>query len=201
MLTLTPVPDVPEIKILQAPADAALIDGEWRSDRPPPFWAFAWPGGRALARYVLDRPETVRGRRVGDAGTGSGLVAIAAALAGAASVTAVDTDPEAVAAAERNAAAAGIHIDVRAGDLDTIGEVDVLLAGDLFYTAPLADKAMRWLRRAERAGADVLVGDAGRGFLPVGRFDAVARFDLGVRRQLERADRLTATVWRLRPVG
>lgn len=200
MLTLAPVPDVPEIEILQAPADAALIGGEWRSDRPPPFWAFPWPGGRALARYLLDHPQTVRGLRVADAGTGCGLVAIAAALAGAESVDAVDTDPQAVAAAVRNAATAGVHIDARAGDLDTIGEVDVLLAGDLFYTAPLADKAMRWLRRVERAGADVLVGDAGRGFLPAGRFAAVARFDLRVRRKLEHTDRLTATVWRLRPI-
>jgi predicted nicotinamide N-methyase len=171
------VPFVPEIRLYQADESTGLWDatgGEYHSDRPPPFWAFAWAGGLALARYVLDRPETVAGRRVLDIASGSGLVAIAAALAGAASVRAVDVSPDAVAVARRNARANGVTITATVEDIhdsvrpDRDGSdgggrpADVVLAGDVFYTEAVAERALRFLRYAGRDGARVLVGDPDR---------------------------------------
>jgi predicted nicotinamide N-methyase len=230
-----PVPYVPEVWIHQAEPDAGLWDatgGGYHSDRPPPFWAFPWPGGQGLARFVLDHRDVVAGHSVIDLGAGSGLVALAASIAGAARVRAVETDAAAVAAIERNEAdqarreaaepagreaAEPRHgaakrapveavlrdlLDVTATGADSsddlLDEVDVLLAGDLFYTQPLADRAMRFLRRAERAGVRVLVGDAGRGFLPTDRFDLLAHYDVPTRAAVEDAEHVRSSVWQLR---
>jgi predicted nicotinamide N-methyase len=192
---LTPVPLTPEISLHLAGPGVGLFDatgGEFRSEEPPPFWAFAWAGGQALARYLLDHPDRVRGRRVADLATGSGLVAIAAACAGAAEVAAVDVDPAAVAAAHRNAAANGVTL---AGAVE---KPEVVLAGDAFYTASVArDMQRRWLR-ARDDGAQVLVGDPGRGYLPEGLFDRVARYTVPVPAALEQAATLVTSVWEMR---
>ncbi len=197
MLTtvLTPVPLVPEISLHLAGRSAGLFDatgGEFRSDRPPPFWAFAWAGGQALARYVLDHPETVRGRRVLDLATGSGLAAIAAARAGAAQVAATDVDPAAEAAARRNAAANGVTL---AG---TVTEPEVLLAGDVFYTESVAAQMRRRLVAARDAGVRVLVGDPGRGYFPERLFERRAEYAVPVPAVLEQAETLVTSVWEMR---
>jgi predicted nicotinamide N-methyase len=212
-LTYGPVPYVSEVSIFQAPAGTGLwdaADGAYHSDRPPPFWAFPWAGGQALARYVLDHPDVVAGRTVLDLGAGSGLVALAAAYGGAAAVRAVEVDPAAVDAIRRNVAesarpgAPALRVDAVRADLltdpgaDIDADVDLLLAGDLFYTDRLRDQSMRFLRRAERRGIRVLVGDGGRGFLPADRFDLLASYDVPTPVAIEDAVRTVATVWELR---
>ncbi|MCU7722947.1 50S ribosomal protein L11 methyltransferase [Actinoplanes sp. KI2] len=193
--TLLPVPLAPEISLHLVDRPVGLFDltgNEYRSDRPPPFWAFVWAGGQALARYVLDHPETVRGRHVADLATGSGVAAIAAALAGAAAVTVTDVDPEAVAAAHRNAAAN--HVTLSDGETDP----DVILAGDVFYSPTVAEQIDRQLRRWRQRQKQVLVGDPGRGFFPERLFEPLAEYTVPVAAALEEADELTTTVWRMR---
>ena len=177
---LAPVAFVPEVLLHQADEPIGLwelTEGEFSSDRPPPFWAFAWAGGQALARYVTDHPELVAGRRVLDLASGSGLVAIAAARAGAASVRAVEVDELAVAAVALNAEANGVRVDAEFGDIldGDAGDAEVVLAGDVFYSEAMARRVLRFLLRAARAGAPVLVGDPGRAFLPRDRFDEAGR--------------------------
>jgi predicted nicotinamide N-methyase len=190
-------PAVPEIRLRLAGPGAGLFDAGYRSDEPPPFWAFAWPGGQALARYLLDHAAEVAGRRVHDLGCGAGLAAIAAARAGAAAVRAIDSDPDAVAAALDNAAHNGVRIEGVRGELLECGPGDVVLAGDMFYTARVANQLMPVLRRASTAGARVLVGDAGRGFLPAGRFRALAEYDVPVSTVVEGQPIRHTTVWEL----
>lgn len=164
---------------------------------PPPYWAFAWPGGQALARYLLDDPELVRGRRVLDVGSGSGLVAIAAARAGAASVVATDVDALAVAAVSLNAEANDVSVvSLLADGLRGEGSgVDLVLAGDLFYERPMAERVLAFLEAAHASGAGVLVGDPGREYLPQTRFEPLASYEVAVPAGLEdRAVKLT-TVW------
>src|SRR2546423_5232797 len=133
----------------------------------PPFWAFPWAGGQALARYLSEQPETVRGRTVLDLAAGSGLVAIAAAMTGAATVTATEIDPHAAAAIALNAAANDVKVDVRLGDvLDEDAGTEVVLAGDVFYSREMAGRVLAFLDRTRSAGAEVLVGDPGRANLP-----------------------------------
>jgi predicted nicotinamide N-methyase len=192
---LTPVPLVPEIRLHLAGHDRGLFDlagGEFHSDRPPPFWAFAWAGGQALARHVLDHPTLVAGRRVLDLATGSGLTAIAAALAGAAEVAADDTDPEAVAAAHRNAEANGVPL-ARAVD-----RPEVVLAGDAFYSARVAERMTARLRAARAEGARVLVGDPGRGYFPEQLFERLAEYVVPVPPALEDRKTLRTGVWEMR---
>lgn len=133
-----------------------------------PYWAFPWPGGQALARHLLDRPELVRGRRVLDFASGSGLVAIAAARAGAASVVAVDRDPSARAAIPLNAALNGVEVEVHVGDLmgDPLAGFELVLAGDIFYAQKLAEEGLRWFRALAASGVKVLAGDPGRLYTP-----------------------------------
>jgi predicted nicotinamide N-methyase len=156
-------------------------------DLPPPFWAFAWLGGQALARHVLDVPDEVRGRRVLDLATGSGLCALAAARSGAARVLAVDVDPVAVQAVELNARANALHVDVACRDLldEPPPDVDVVLAGDVFYDAAMAGRVQPWLLAAHRTGARVLVGDPGRHYLPRALLAQVAERDVPTTRELE----------------
>ncbi len=166
---------------------------------PPPFWAFAWAGGQGLARYALDHPQLVRGRSVVDFASGSGLVAIAAAKAGAARVTALDVDPFAGAAIALNAALNGTSITVRTAD--AIGEdlgCDVLLAGDVFYDRPFAERLVPWFDRLAGNGTDVIVGDPGRAYLPRARVEDLARYAVPVTRALEDAEVKATTVWRWR---
>ncbi len=168
-----------------------------RAGLPPPFWAFAWAGGQALARYVLDHREVVEGRRVIDVGAGSGLVAIAAAMAGAATSTASDIDPFAVAAMTLNAAQNGVTVTASATDLlDGDGApADVVLAADVCYEKEFAGRMLRFLRRARARGAAVLLGDLGRSYLPRSGFTELAAYDVPVPRALEDADVKRTAVW------
>ncbi|GAA0491505.1 50S ribosomal protein L11 methyltransferase [Paractinoplanes deccanensis] len=192
---LLPVPLTPEISLHLAGGEVGLFDltgGEFRSDEPPPFWAFVWAGGQALARYLLDHPDEVRGRTVHDLATGSGVAAIAAALAGAASVAASDLDPAAVAAAQRNAAAN--HVTLRT---EATG-ADVLLAGDVFYSPTVAETMTTLLRGARRNNQQVLVGDPGRGYFPERLFTKVAEYVVPVPAALEETETLVTGVWQMR---
>jgi len=166
---------------------------------PPPFWAFAWAGGQALARYVLDHAETVRGKRVLDVASGSGLVAIAAMKAGAASTLAIDIDAFAAHAAVLNAALNDVHVEV--SDVDPVGqpsEADVILVGDLFYDRDLAPRVLEWLIAMQSQGKTVLIGDPGRTYLPRDKLEQIAAYDIPVTRALEDAEVKRAAVWRLK---
>lgn len=201
--SLLPVPLAPEISVHQMAGPVGLFDvtgGDYRSDEPPPFWAFVWAGGQALARYVLDRPEIVAGQRVLDVAAGSGVAAIAAARAGAAAVDAVDVDPASAAAVVRNAAANRVTVTARTGDVlaDTAGDATVLLAGDVFYSRSTAERMSTFLRAARRGGARVLVGDPGRGYFPHRLFERVAEFVVPVPAALEETEALTTAVWEMR---
>lgn len=166
---------------------------------PPPFWAFAWAGGQALARYLLDHPDIVRGMRVLDVASGSGLVAIAAMKAGAASAAAIDIDAFALHAAKLNADLN--HVVVEAILTDPVGQpalADLILVGDLFYDRELASRVLDWLVELERKGASVLIGDPGRAYLPTNQLDQIAAYDIAVTRALEDAESKRAAVWRLK---
>jgi predicted nicotinamide N-methyase len=180
-LRIVPVPLVPVIRLCLA-EDAvvwwARMEAEAGRELAPSFWASAWIGGQALARYILDHPETVVGRRVLDLAAGSGLVGIAASMAGAAGVTANDIDPYAAAAAGLNARLNGVEIDVRCENLldGDGGDADLVLAGDAFYSRSMAEAVMPFLRRAMARGARVLVGDPGRADLPRDQMEIVATY-------------------------
>jgi predicted nicotinamide N-methyase len=170
-------------------------------EEAPPFWAFAWAGGQALARHVLDHPDLVAGRRVLDLATGSGIVAIAASLAGAVHVVASDSDARARVAALRNAALNGVSLDV-VGDLlgddaEADLDVDVVLAGDVFYEQPMARRMLEFLDEAAGVGVEVLVGDPGREYLPRPRVTALATYDVPGTADLEGRAVTPTTVHRL----
>jgi predicted nicotinamide N-methyase len=192
--TLRPVPLVPEIMLHLAGGEVGLFDasgGEFRSDHPPPFWAFVWAGGQALARYVLDHPAVVEGKRVLDLAAGSGIVAIAAARAGAAAVGFTDIDPSAAEAVARNAAANDVVVGPPAGD------PEVLLAGDAFYSERVAEQMTAVLLAAGRNGRRVLVGDPGRGYFPERLFSRLAEYDVPVPAALEDTETLVTAVWEM----
>jgi predicted nicotinamide N-methyase len=200
---LHPVPHAPEI-LLHVADEATALWARTEEELgavglPPPFWAFAWAGGQALARYVLDRPDAVRGRRVLDFASGSGLVAIAAARAGAGRVEASDIDAFALAAIRLNARANGVAVEPVAEDLiDTDRGWDTVLAGDICYERDLAARVVAWLEGLARRGALVLVGDPGRSYLPRERLEALATYEVPVTRTLEDADIKRTSVWRFR---
>jgi predicted nicotinamide N-methyase len=192
------VPFVPEVTLRTAAEPFGLWD---RTERDaPPFWAFPWAGGQGLARYVLDHPEKVAGRRVLDVASGSGLVAIAAAQAGARTVTAGDIDENALAAIALNAAANNTpqvtpqHVDLAAA---SPGDAEVVLAADVFYQRDLAAMALRFLRAARRAGAQVLCADPSRAFVPRAELTALVTYEIPVLAVLEDASVKTVTVYRL----
>ncbi|PDT18043.1 methyltransferase [Rhizobium sp. J15] len=176
-LPISPVPSIPEIRLHTAGPASGLwrLAGRGETD-PPPYWAYPWAGGAVLARHLLDRPETVAGRRVLDFGAGSGLVAIAAAKAGARAVTAVDIDANAIAAIGLNAAINDVSITAIAADIieEPPPETDVLVIGDLFYDPALALRVMAFLRRCQAAGIQVLIGDPLRAHLPQGELSRIA---------------------------
>jgi predicted nicotinamide N-methyase len=204
---LSAVPLVPEIRIHQASEPIGLWEGTERAigvtGLDPPFWAFAWAGGRALARYVLDHPEAARGLRVADIASGSGLVAIAAAKAGAAVVTAYDVDPLAATAISLNARANGVTITAATDDIITDAgtsapEADVVLVADAFYERELASEVTRFLEQARARGSAVLVGDFGRRYLPRDRLEAVATYEVPGLLVLEGSEVKHTTIWTLR---
>lgn len=178
-LHLLPAPSLPEILVYAAHPKSGLrrISGSL-SDPAPPYWAYHWAGGTVLARHILTCPEIVRGRRVLDLGTGSGLVAIAATKAGAAKVVAIDIDPNAVAACRLNAAANGVTIETACVDMldGEVPDTDLILVGDLFYEARLAARVMAFLDRCRDAKVDVLIGDPGRTPLPLERLERLAEY-------------------------
>lgn len=187
------VPHAPEIRLFLA--DEAMELWEKTEEElgamglPPPFWAFAWAGGQALARFVLDRPDIVAGRKVHDFAAGSGLVAIAAAMAGAAEVTASEIDPFALTAIRLNSALNNVAVTASGEDLTAAGSpaADVLFCGDVFYEKPMAAKVLAFLDRALDAGTEVYVGDPGRSYLPRERLDLAATYQVPVIRALEDA--------------
>lgn len=165
---------------------------------PPPFWAFAWAGGQGLARHLLDNAEIVKGRRVLDFATGSGLVAIAAGLAGAAHIQASDIDPFCAEAVGLNAAHNAVPVAFAAADLvGTDDGWDVVLAGDVFYDSAFADRLMPWFEALRARGASIIVGDPGRAYLPRERLRALATYEVPVSRQLEDSEIKRTTVWTL----
>ncbi|MCX2695204.1 class I SAM-dependent methyltransferase [Ochrobactrum chromiisoli] len=163
---------------------------------PPPFWAFAWAGGQGVARYILDHPKAVAGKTVLDFASGSGLVAISAMKAGAKSVTASDIDPFALPAIEINAAANSVAITPTLTDLiDRDHGWEVVLAGDVFYEKPLADRLIPWFSKLAARGARIIVGDPGRAYLPKQRLEQLAVYTVPVTRALEDAEVKRTTVW------
>jgi predicted nicotinamide N-methyase len=167
---------------------------------PPPFWAFAWAGGQALARYILDNPALVSGKRVIDFASGSGLVAIAAMKAGAASVLATDIDVFCEAAISLNAAVNGVEVGFTAVDLLDAPppSADLLLAGDICYERPMATAVMAWLGQGRAAGAGVLIGDPGRAYFPKHGLDKLAEYQVPTTRELEDMAVKRTSVWTLR---
>ena len=197
-------PLVPEIRLHLASAVTPL----WRATEAtlaarevaPPYWAFAWPGGQALARFVLDNPAVARGRSALDFAAGSGLVGIAAAMAGAAAVTAADIDRIAVAAIALNATANSSKIDILHDDpIDRPSAWDVVLAGDVCYEQPMAGRATNWLRRLAAAGTEVLLGDPGRSYRPADGVVELARYRVPTSLDLETRTECETVVWRLLP--
>ena len=166
---------------------------------PPPFWAFAWAGGQALARYILDHPESVAGKRVIDFASGSGLVAIAAMKAGAASVLAADIDVFCEAAIGLNAELNGVEVEFTEVDLLDAAppSADVLLAGDICYERPMAEAVMAWLALGRAAGATVLIGDPGRTYFPKDGLVKLAEYQVPTTRELEDMAVKRTSVWTL----
>ena len=186
-----PTPFVPEVRLHLADDSLELWETTQiavdRGDVPPPFWAFAWAGGQALARHLLDNPELAAGRRVVDVATGSGLVAIAAALAGAARVTAHDVDAYAVAATRLNARTNGVTIEASECDVRdvVVSAGDLVTAGDVFYDERIAATMGGQLRRLAASGAEVIVGDPLRAYLPREGLERLATYDVEVEVDLE----------------
>ena len=194
-------PHVPEIRLhLADEAHELWLKTEEELEAiglPPPFWAFAWAGGQGLARFLLDHPEAVAGKRVLDFASGSGLVAIAALKAGARSVVAADIDPICRAAVALNVRANSVEAEFRGEDL--IGEDegwDVVLAGDVFYDRALAERCAAWFDALAGRGATVIVGDPGRHYLPRERLRELACYEVPVTRVLEDAEVKRTIVWR-----
>lgn len=199
---LTP-PLVPEVQLRLAEESLPI----WQKTEeelgemnvPPPYWAFAWAGGQALARYLLDNRQLVANLNVLDLGSGSGLSAIAAKLAGARRVVAADIDAMALAAVALNAKANGVAIETRGDDLLAAEPepFDVVLVGDLFYERALADAVLRYAQAARAQGAEVLVGDPRRSYFPKDIFEQVSAYAVPVTRELEDAEIKQTAVWRL----
>ncbi|MCB1414585.1 MAG: methyltransferase [Xanthobacteraceae bacterium] len=202
---LRAVPLVPEISLHIA--DEAVPIWQKTEDElgemglPPPFWAFAWAGGQALARYVLDHAATVRGQRVLDLASGSGLVGIAAMKAGAASACAADIDAFAAVAIGINAQANAVRLAVTTDDLlaaDGGAQWDVILAGDIFYERDTAERAFAYLARHAARGATILIGDPSRTYLPRARLKKLVDYSVPVTRELEDNEIKRTAVWTLK---
>jgi predicted nicotinamide N-methyase len=195
------VPHAPEISLWLADEITPI----WRLTEeelgemglPPPFWAFAWAGGQALARYLLDHPEAVAGRRVLDFAAGSGLVGVAAMKAGAAACLCADIDRFSEAAVAANAQANGVVLGYVGEDLleRAPPDVDVICAGDICYEKPMTDAVLAWLRRARDRGVRVLIGDPGRTYFPRTGLDFLAEYQVPTTRELEDQEIKRSAVW------
>lgn len=199
---LLPVPHAPVIRLHLAHEATEL----WQKTEeelatiglPPPFWAFAWAGGQGLARYLLDHPDQVRGRRVLDFASGSGLVAIAAMMAGAAHAQASEIDGFALEAIGLNAEANGVAVEAAAGDvIGTDDGWEVVCAGDVCYQRDMAEAVFAWLQTLARRGVTVLLGDPGRSYLPKAGLEPLARYQVPVTRALEDSEIKAVTVFRV----
>lgn len=196
-------PLVPEITLLLAsaitPIWQATEESLAQAGLEPPYWAFAWPGGQALARHVLDHPELARGRTVLDFAAGCGLAGIAAARAGASRVVAADLDPLAASAVRLNAAANHVSVETVMADLCAGPPAgwDVILAGDICYDARMTARVVPWLRAAVDGGALVLLADPGRAYLPRDGIGPLAAYDVAVTRELEDREVRRTTIYRL----
>jgi predicted nicotinamide N-methyase len=195
-------PIVPEIRLHLATEVTPLWEATEatlaKADLPPPFWAFAWLGGQALARYILDNPGTVAGKRVLDFAAGGGIGAIAAAKAGASRILAAEIDPFAMAALRLNAALNAVAFD--RVDADLVGtpvNAEVILAGDVCYERPMAIRVTSWLRECARGGALVLIGDPGRNYLPKEVLEPLARYAIPTSSELEDRPVRDTTVFRI----
>jgi predicted nicotinamide N-methyase len=196
---------VPEVTLLVADDvvalwEAIVAEGAPQGAEPPtdpPFWAAAWPGGQALARYVLDHPDVVRGRSVLDLGSGSGLVAVAAVLAGATDVVASEVDPYGIAAIRVNAQVNAVQGITAVGDLldGEPPEVSVVLAGDVCYDRLMTERVLPFLTAARERGVEVLIGDPGRPYLPHDRLIPLSVVDVP---DTEGSQLRSTTVWRMR---
>jgi predicted nicotinamide N-methyase len=188
---LRPVPGIEEIRLHLAdevlPLWHAVQVETGDPDAPLPYWAFAWGGGLAIARYLREHPQTVEGLRVFDVGAGSGLCAIAALRSGASEATSADIDEIAVAAVQLNARANGRRVAVVRRDVldEDPPDVDVILAGDCWYDAGLAERFLPWLRRARDRGIHVVIGDPGRRYLPTDELLEHAAYDVRTTTELE----------------
>jgi len=194
-------PHTPELKLYLAdeitPIWRLTEEALGRIGLAPPFWAFAWAGGQALARYLLDHPREVAGQRVIDFATGSGIVAIAAARAGAHGARAADIDPFCSAAVALNAEVNGVLIAFTCADLLEAPPpcADMILAADICYEAPLAERVMAWLRTAHDAGTRVLIGDPGRTYFPKTGLAQLAEYRVPTTRELEDIEVKRTGVW------
>jgi predicted nicotinamide N-methyase len=194
-------PLVPEIQLHLASEVVPLWEAteETLTSRglPPPYWAFAWPGGQAIARYVLDHPDLLRGARVLDFAAGSGLGAIAAAKVRAASVTAAEIDEFALAAIALNATLNGVMVETISEDIVGVPSAwDVVLAGDVCYERPMAERVARWFAALAAAGTEVLMADPGRAYLPRQGLVELARYDVPTSLDLEDRKQRETVVWR-----
>jgi predicted nicotinamide N-methyase len=194
---------VPEFRLYLADKLVPLWQAtEWRAAGPqaPPFWAFAWPGSQALARYLLDTPASVTARRVLDFGSGSGLAAIAAARAGASEVVACDIDPLAAVVQLLNARLNFVTLETLTRDpVGTEVMTDVILVGDVCYERDSAERIIPWLRDLASGGVDVLIADPGRTYAPSDGLSLLAVYDVATLRELESVDRKRTRLWRLQP--
>ncbi|MBW6397216.1 50S ribosomal protein L11 methyltransferase [Roseomonas sp. HJA6] len=197
-------PLVPEIALYLASEITPIWQAteDWLKERniEPPFWAFAWPGGQATARLLLDEPARVAGKRVLDFAAGCGIASVAAAMAGAASVEAAEIDPLALAAVRLNAALNGVTVATPEGDI--VGAPcrwDVILAGDVCYEAPMTAHILPWLRGMAAGGAEVLLADPGRAYLPRQGLEPVARHVVPTTLELEDRRQREVTLFRLLP--
>jgi predicted nicotinamide N-methyase len=194
----------PEILVRETPTFVGLWEVSEKlsgSQVEPPFWACSWPGSQAIARYVLDRPELIRGKVILDLGCGNGLAAIACARSGAARVLAGDVDQAALWMTAENAETNGLSLECVLDDLlarlPPVPPVEVILAGDLFYARELAGRVRTWLRASLAAGAEVLVGDPGRAYLPDSGLELLATYDVPVSPEIESVTLRSTRVYRM----
>ena len=197
------VPLVPEFRLHLASELVPLWQAtEWRAaaPQPPPFWAFAWPGSQALARYLLDTPGLVDGARVLDFGSGSGLAGIAAARVGASHVVACDLDPLAAEVQALNAQLNGVTLETFTGDaLQLQLDMDVILAGDVCYEREPAEHIIDWLRDRARRGTRVLLADPGRHYAPSDGLELLATYEVPTLHELESAATKRTRLWLFSP--